>query len=799
MSARLHSDNSGPHSMMIDLGAPLAVIPMRDSLVFPGSATPLLLGREMSVRAAEFAREHNNGFVFLALQKDLEREEITEPDQLYEIGLVARIQNIVFLPNGYAKSLVEGVLVAKGRLLNFADGLWTSQVEPTPYVLPTNAKASALRLKLLASLQRYGEASGEIPAELFQNLDGIQSAVDVVNGVMPFVKSSFADKQRLLECCSLVDSVELLCSFLDGALEMQGVQNRVEQDVRHRMQQNQREWFIHEQIRVLQDELETPEVNTPEMKLLDKRIRAKNFPPLVEEKVREEFARLPQLHPSTPEYSVVRNFLDWMLALPFGTYTADLLDLRKVRKELDAHHYGLEKVKERILEHVAVLKLAKDEKRTPILCLVGPPGVGKTSLAKSIADAMGRSFVRITLGGVRDEAEIRGHRRTYIGSMPGRIIQALRKAKSMNPVILLDEIDKMSTDFRGDPSSALLEVLDPEQNHEFQDHYLEAGIDLSRVLFISTANMEDRIPQPLHDRMEIVRLTGYHQHEKHEIVRKHLFKRVSTRNGLADAQVEIPDETLDTIFSDYTREAGVRDLERQLDHLCRKRAYEVVSGKKFKAAITPADLNKYLGVAPYHRNRLLSKAVPGVITGLAYTSVGGEILQIECTLLSGRGRMLLTGTLGDVMKESAQIALTLVRQRAIQFGIDPEVFRKTDIHIHIPEGAVPKDGPSAGIALTLALLSAVTRQAVPPEVAFTGEVSLTGHLHAIGGLTEKSIAALQAGVTTLRLPADNEKQIAELPVQVRKGLAIHRHEHIDEIIKALFTKPKLPKGTVSES
>jgi ATP-dependent Lon protease len=799
MSAKLHSDNSGPHSMVIDLGAPFSVIPMRDSMVFPGSTTPLLLGREMSVRAAEYAREKNNGFVFLALQKDLEREDITEPGQLYEIGLVARIQNIVFLPNGYAKTLVEGVLTAKGCSVNFTDGVWFSLIEPLPYIIPIAVKSTVLRQKLLTTLHRYAEATGEIPSELLQNLEGLAQVVDVVNTVMPFVKASFADRQRLLECTSLADSVDLLCTFLDGSLEMQGVQNRVEQDVRHRLQQNQREWFIHEQIRVLQDELESPDIHTPEMKLLDKRIREKKLPPLVEEKVREEFSRMPQLHPSTPEYSVVRNFLDWVLALPFGEYTPDLLDLRKVRKELDSHHYGLEKVKERILEHVAVLKLAQNEKRTPILCLAGPPGVGKTSLAKSIADAMGRNFVRITLGGVRDEAEIRGHRRTYIGSMPGRIIQALRKAKSMNPVILLDEIDKMSTDFRGDPSSALLEVLDPEQNQEFQDHYLEAGIDLSRVLFIATANMEDRIPQPLHDRMEIVRLTGYHQHEKHEIMRKHLFQRVSVRNGLADVQIEIPDETLDSILNEYTREAGVRDLERQLDHLCRKRAMEVVSGKKFKVVIAPADLSKYLGVPPYHRNRLLSKATPGVITGLAYTSVGGEILQIECTLLSGRGRMLLTGTLGDVMKESAQIALTLVRQRASRFGIDPEVFRKTDIHIHIPEGAVPKDGPSAGIALTLVLLSAVTRQPVPPEVAFTGEVSLTGRLHAIGGLTEKSIAALQAGVTTLHLPADNEKQIAELPVQVRKGLVIHRHEHIDEIIKVLFVKPKLPKGAASDS
>lgn len=783
--------------MMLDLGRSFPIIPLRDSVVFPGSSMPVLLGRESSVRAAETARESGDGFVLLLLQMDPEQEDIADGSQLRSVGVVARIQNILHLPNGYAKVLMEGVLAVRWTSLKLEEQVLQANIVPLGMNMPPQAEWPELRQRLLMSARNNSNILRDTPQEMVQQAESMSDVMECYQFLVPFVRASVEDRQKLLECEDLEQAVNQLCAFWDGAVAAAGIQNRVEQDVRHRLQQNQREWFIQEQIRVLQDELESPDSQNPGMVALEKRLREKKFPKLVEDKVREEFARMPHLHPSTPEYSVVRNYIDWFLALPFGEYTTDLLDLRRVRKELDTHHYGLEKVKERILEHVAVLKLAAQEKRTPILCLAGPPGVGKTSLAKSIADAMGRHFVRITLGGVRDEAEIRGHRRTYIGSMPGRIVQALRKAKSMNPVILLDEIDKMSSDFRGDPGSALLEVLDPEQNHEFQDHYLEVGIDLSRVLFISTANMEDRIPQALHDRMEVIRLTGYHRHEKHEIVRRHLLSKVSQRNGLGDTgKIAIPDSTLDAVLDDYTREAGVRELERQLDHLCRKRAFEIVNKSKFKEEVKPADLAKYLGVAPFRRGQLMKKAMPGVITGLAYTPVGGEILQLECILLSGRGRLSLTGTLGDVMKESAQIALTLVRQRAQRFGVDPEIFRKTDIHIHIPEGATPKDGPSAGIALTLVLLSAFTRQAVPPDVAFTGEVSLTGRLHAIGGLTEKSIAALQAGVKTLYLPSDNERQLSELPVTVKKGLAIHRKEHIDEIIKALFVvPPKKDKGT----
>jgi ATP-dependent Lon protease len=508
---------------------------------------------------------------------------------------------------------------------------------------------------------------------------------------------------------------------------------------------------------------------------------------------------------------VVRTYVDWFLALPWNRYNEDNLDLSNVKRRLDRDHFGLKPVKERILEHVAVYKLSRQH-NTPILCLAGPPGVGKTSLGKSIAAALGREFVRISLGGVRDEAEIRGHRRTYIGSMPGRIVQALKKSQSMNPVILLDEIDKMGSDWRGDPASALLEVLDPEQNHEFIDHFMEVGIDLSKVFFLTTANVEESIPPALHDRLEVIRISGYYDSEKQEIARGYLVPRIRAQSGLTAAQFDPGDDVLRSVIRRYTREAGVRQLSRQIAKIARKRAREVVDaseanpppaaakGKGGRAApkppgLKPLDgdsLQEYLGV-PVRQERLVpetSKA--GVVTGLAWTPVGGEILRVECSLLSGRGRMHLTGNLGDVMKESGQIALTLARERARRYGIDPEIFHKTDIHLHVPEGAIPKDGPSAGVAMTLALLSAMTRQQVDARLAFTGEISLVGKIHAVGGLPEKTLAALQAGVKTVIVPAENNPEVRELPAEAKRGLVIEQAAHIDDLLAKLFKPARGP-------
>ena len=619
----------------------------------------------------------------------------------------------------------------------------------------------------------------------------MDSHINAFYGMIPFLQISLDERQRLLEIGEIDSLAERLIEIMQVASDTDTMMVKVQQNVRQKMAQQQKEWFISEQIRQLQDELDGESGNASEPDQLLKKIKAKKFSQAIQEKLEEEISRMKLMQPTSPEYAVSRNYLDWFLNLPYGEYTDTVLNMKKVKSELDSKHFGLDKVKERIMEYVAVLKLTGTERRAPILCLVGPPGVGKTTLVESIANAMKRNFVRITLGGVRDEAEIRGHRRTYIGAMPGRFIQALRRAKCMNPIILLDEIDKMASDFRGDPASAMLEVLDPEQNHDFTDHFMEVGLDLSRVLFIATANSEGEIPEALRDRLEIVRLPGYYPHEKLQIASKYLVPRICERTGIESGKdVAFDDETIEKIIREWTREAGVRELERTLENVVRHRAKDKVMGKKYKAEITEKTLQDYLGAPRYLDSQLPAVGRPGVIVGLAWTSVGGEILPIECMLLPGKGTLLMTGKLGDVMKESAQIALSLVRERLPRFGIDPNIVKKTDIHIHVPEGAVPKDGPSAGIALTLCLLSAFTKQPVSPEIAFTGEVSLTGACLAIGGLNEKALAALQAGVKTLRLPAQNQKDVNELPAPAKKGLKIFTHKHIDEIIKVLFKETK---------
>jgi len=772
-------------TLMLDLNQIFPLVPLRDSLVVPGTATRILVARESSLRALDAARDQDN-FALMVLQRDPEASEVSSLDELHKVGVIVRVQTSSVLPAGYTKVLAEGILAVDLSEVVAGTGYLQARIKPRDFAMGSDSEAERLSKALIALIREYAQVQ-EIPSEFLETLSTLPHPMDVFFAVQPFLRAAPADRQRLLECASLADLYREIESIVRASLAAEGVVQRTKQDVQHKMQQSQKEWFLNEQIRLLQEELGVSENGNSEFALLEQKIRDKGFPQPIREKLAEEMERMKLLHQSSPEYAVVRNYIDWFLALPYNVYTDDNLNPKRVRKELDTRHFGLEKVKERILEHVAVLKLTGAEKRSPILCLAGPPGVGKTSLAGSIANAMGRQLVRITLGGVRDESEIRGHRRTYIGSMPGRFIQALRRAKCMNPVILLDEIDKMSSDFRGDPASALLEVLDPELNHDFTDHFMEVGVDLSRVLFIATANVEENIPEALRDRLEVVRLAGYFAHEKMEIAERHLVPKVRSRNGLQSGQLELPAETIDTILREYTREAGVRDLEREIDRIARKRAMEVVSAKKFNSEVLPASLGKYLGVPRYHGNRLAEPGRPGLITGLAWTPVGGELLHIECTLLSGRGRIQLTGKLGDVMKESAQIALTLVRERARRFGIDPEIFRKTDIHIHIPEGAIPKDGPSAGIALTLSLLSAFTRQQVQPQIAFTGEVSLTGRLHAIGGLNEKALAALEAGVKTLYLPIDNSKNVDELPPQVPKGIKIRLKKHIDEIIMDLFT------------
>ncbi len=775
--------------MALDLSKTYPLLPLRDAIVFPNTTRRILVGRDVSLHALEYAESHD-GEIVLSAQKNIELEEIDNPMlDLYSVGILAHVSNVTPFPNGCVKVVLEGEQVVDLRSIATQKDFLMVTISAHEPTIKSEDKSANFET-VLSQFKDYS-MHRNISEGMVDALFTMDSHINAFYGMIPFLQISLDERQRLLEIGNIDELAERLIEIMKVAADTDTMMVKVQQNVRQKMAQQQKEWFISEQIRQLQDELDGESGNASEPDQLLKKIKEKKFSPAIQEKLEEEIGRMKLMQPTSPEYAVSRNYLDWFLSLPYGEYTDTVLNMKKVKSELDAKHFGLDKVKERIMEYVAVLKLTGTERRAPILCLVGPPGVGKTTLVESIAAAMKRNFVRITLGGVRDEAEIRGHRRTYIGAMPGRFIQALRRAKCMNPIILLDEIDKMASDFRGDPASAMLEVLDPEQNHDFTDHFMEVGLDLSRVLFIATANNEAEIPEALRDRLEMVRLPGYYPHEKLQIASKYLVPRICERTGIESGKdVAFDDGIIAKVIREWTREAGVRELERTLENVVRHRAKDKVMGKKFKAEITEKTLQEYLGAPRYLDNQLPPAGRPGVIVGLAWTSVGGEILPIECMLLPGKGTLLMTGKLGDVMKESAQIALSLVRERLDRFGIDPNIVKKTDIHIHVPEGAVPKDGPSAGIALTLCLLSAFTKQPVSPEIAFTGEVSLTGACLAIGGLNEKALAALQAGVKTLRLPAQNKKDVDELPAPAKKGLKIFTHKHIDEIIKVLFVEKK---------
>ena len=775
--------------MALDTSKMYPLLPLRDAVVFPHTTRRILVGRDISLRALEYAESHD-GEIILSAQKNIEQEEIENPMlDIYSVGVLAHVSNVTPFPNGCVKVVLEGEQVVDLRsIVTKNDYLAVTVSARNPSI--TAADKTPRFETVLTQFKEYS-LHRNISEGMVDALFTMDSQINAFYGMIPFLQISMDERQRLLEIGEIDALAERLIEIMQVAADTDTMMVKVQQNVRQKMAQQQKEWFISEQIRQLQDELDGENGNSSEPDQLLKKIKAKKFSAAIQEKLEDEIGRMKLMQPTSPEYAVSRNYLDWFLTLPYGEYTDTVLNMKKVKSELDSKHFGLDKVKERIMEYVAVLKLTGTERRAPILCLVGPPGVGKTTLVESIANAMQRNFVRITLGGVRDEAEIRGHRRTYIGAMPGRFIQALRRAKCMNPIIFLDEIDKMASDFRGDPASAMLEVLDPEQNHDFTDHFMEVGLDLSRVLFIATANSEAEIPEALRDRLEMVRLPGYYPHEKLQIASKYLVPRICERTGIENGKdVAFDDAIISKVIREWTREAGVRELERTLENVVRHRAKDKVMGKKYKTEVTEKTLQDYLGAPRYLDNQLPAAGRPGVIVGLAWTSVGGEILPIECMLLPGKGTLLMTGKLGDVMKESAQIALSLVRERLSRFGIDPNIVKKTDIHIHVPEGAVPKDGPSAGIALTLCLLSAFTKQPVSPEIAFTGEVSLTGACLAIGGLNEKALAALQAGVKTLRLPAQNQKDVNELPAPAKKGLKIYTHKHIDEIIKVLFKEVK---------
>jgi ATP-dependent Lon protease len=785
------------------LAAGLPVIPLRDIILFPGTVTPILLGRPQSLAAMMRAMDSQSQLAFFALQKTASEDDVA-PESLKTIGVVGRIASSLSLPNNLSKILVESLSVAGVNQWQALPGLILANLEPVA-AAPLKEESARRRLESARVLfADYLSQNPDLPRGVGDLIDGLSTLEEKVYGMASHLKIPVELKQMLVEEPSLEAKLNLIQEYLRNEVDTTMMGRRLEHEVRAGIAQSQREYFLTEQLRKIQFELGSfsPPLNH-EIKQLEDSVKAKAMPDKVQARVMAELKRLEYLNPSSPEYSVVRTYVDWFLGLPWNKYNKDNLDLHNVKKQLDRDHHGLKQVKERILEHVAVYKLSKHH-TTPILCLAGPPGVGKTSLGKSIAQALGREFVRISLGGVRDEAEIRGHRRTYIGSMPGRIVQALKKCQSMNPVILLDEIDKMGSDFRGDPASALLEVLDPEQNQEFIDHFMEVGLDLTQVFFVTTANVEEQIPAALHDRLEVIRISGYFDSEKLEIAKGYLVPKVKASSGLGNGQLDLEDAVLSTLIRRYTREAGVRQLSRQIAKIARKRAREVVDLQDKKAAkagkkpgpISRDSLIDYLGVPIRQERTVPDTTNAGVVTGLAWTPVGGEILRVECTLLSGKGRLHLTGHLGEVMKESAQIALTLVRERARRYGVDPELFHKTDIHLHVPEGSIPKDGPSAGIAITLALVSAMTKQKVDPKIAFTGEVSLVGKIHAIGGLPEKSIAALQAGVTQVMVPQENNPEVRELPPEAKKGLKITLVDHIDDVLAALFKPVARPRPQV---
>ncbi len=759
----------------------LPILPLRDMVVFPRVITPLLVGRERSVYAIQVAMERDRIILLLA-QRDQSESEPKKSD-LYRVGVAARILQILKLPNGLFKVLVEGLVrVRVRRFLRNPDFFEaTVNVVHTDERMSPELQATIRHTKTLFS--EYIRLNREIPEDVLVSLEQISSPQHIADFISAHILRDVQTKQVLLEAPTLMDQFLALLEVLESEKQILELEKNIEEKVRSRIQRSQRNYYLQEQMRAIQEELGEEAPYDPETAELKKKIEEAGMPKEVEAKALEELEKLRKTPPMSPEATVSRNYLDWLLAVPWNQRTEDRLDLEEARRILDEDHYGLKKPKERILEHLAVLKLV-GRMKGPILCLVGPPGVGKTSLGRSIARAMGRRFVRVSLGGVRDEAEIRGHRRTYIGSMPGKIIQGMKKAGTVNPVFLLDEVDKMSVDFRGDPAAALLEVLDPEQNKAFNDHYLDVDYDLSEVLFITTANVRHDIPEPLQDRMEIIELPGYLEHEKLEIAKGFLIPKQLKEHGLDPEKVRFTEGAIRRLIREYTREAGVRNLERGIAAICRKLAKEVAEkGKGGRVTVTERSVRKYLGVPKYTETLAESELLTGAATGLAWTPYGGELLIVEASVVPGNKDVILTGQLGEVMRESARAALTYARAHAREYDIDPEIFDKSEIHIHVPEGAIPKDGPSAGVTMAVALISALSGKKVRPDVAMTGEITLRGNVLAVGGLNEKLLAAQRAGIRMVVVPEKNRKDLLELPQALRRGLEIRLAKRIEDVLE----------------
>ena len=766
----------------------LPVLPLRDIVVFPHMIVPLFVGREKSISALEEVMKDDKQILLVA-QKNAGQDD-PSVDDLYRVGTVSSVLQLLKLPDGTVKVLVEGSARAEINQFidnpNFfqADASLLSEVEVDP------KEVEALSRTVVGQFEQFVKLNKKVAPEVLVTLNKVDDAGKLADTVAAHLSLKIADKQQLLETSSLTERLERLYAFMEGEISVLQVEKRVRSRVKRQMEKTQREYYLNEQMKAIQKELGEIDEGKDELSELEEKITKSKLTKEAREKAQAELKKLRSMSPMSAEATVVRNYLDWLLGIPWKKRSKLSKDINKAELVLDEDHYGLEKVKERIVEYLAVQQRVEKIKG-PIICLVGPPGVGKTSLGRSLAKATGRKFVRFSLGGVRDEAEIRGHRRTYIGSMPGKIIQQMKKAGTSNPLFMLDEIDKMGADFRGDPSSALLEVLDPEQNGSFADHYLEVDYDLSDVMFICTANTL-RMPQPLLDRMEIIRLAGYTEEEKLEICKRHLIPKQRKDHGLKEAEWGLSDDALTDLIRYYTREAGVRNLEREIANLARKSVKEIVGGDKAAIKITRRNLEKYAGVKRFRFGEAELDDMVGVTTGLAWTEVGGELLSIEAVKLPGKGRMTITGKLGDVMQESVQAAKSFVRSRSAALGIKTAVFEKNDIHIHVPEGATPKDGPSAGIAMVTSIVSVLTQIPVNASVAMTGEVTLRGRVLPIGGLKEKLLAALRGGLKTVLIPKENEKDLADIPANVKKGLKIIPVAHVDEVLKVALNQMPEP-------
>lgn len=768
-------------------GECIAVLPLRDIVVFPHMIVPLFVGREKSVRALEAVMREDKQILLVA-QKNAEQND-PGADDIYQVGTVSTILQLLKLPDGTVKVLVEGSRRARIARFTETDAYFEALVEPLPDQPGEAKEQETLARTVVSQFEQYIKLNKKIAPEVLVSLNQIEDPSKLADTVASHLGIKIAEKQELLEMTKVGERLERVFAHMESEIGVLQVEKRIRNRVKRQMEKTQREYYLNEQLKAIQKELGEGEDGKDETAELETKIKKTRLSKEAREKALSELKKLRAMSPMSAEATVVRNYLDWILSIPWKKRSKVKNDVIAAGEVLDADHYGLEKVKERILEYLAV-QARSTKVRGPILCLVGPPGVGKTSLGKSVARATGRTFVRMSLGGVRDEAEIRGHRRTYIGSMPGKIIQGMKKAKTSNPLFLLDEVDKLGADWRGDPSSALLEVLDPEQNSTFNDHYLEVDYDLSDVMFVTTANSL-RMPQPLMDRMEIIRIPGYTEDEKVEIAKRHLIPKQSDAHSLKKGEWSISDDALRDMIRYYTREAGVRAMEREIASLARKVVKEIVTKKAVKAAITRKNLEKYLGVRRFRFGEAESEDMVGVVTGLAWTEVGGEILTIESVLLPGKGNVKQTGKLGDVMQESVQAALSYVRSRSITFGIKPTVFEKKDIHVHVPEGATPKDGPSAGIAMATSIVSALTAIPVRRDIAMTGEITLRGRVLPIGGLKEKLLAALRAGMHTVLIPKENEKDLAEIPENVKKHLVIIPVASVDEVVmRALARRPE---------